>query len=379
MKIRCDRRCMAWVSAGTTVLILAGLLGMRLFNHKISISPDAAAAMGTPSPVAVRAASRGVVEQVLGAEATAGESVLVPVRTSLMTARVTEAHGTLGDIVKQGGLLFRVDSSVQDVAVASARNQLEIDQRDQDNAAKRLKAVEDLSRQGLASADELKVAAKELSDASRRVADDQVKLSTAVADQKATVVLAPVTGVLTAGELHAGMVVRSGVDLLTLSAIDPIHVVVSFAEDKVKYAHVGQSADVTFYAFPGRVFTGKVVRINPTVEKKTRLVSLVVRIDNPKLELMPGMTGVASIKSRREVLRIPTISVISATEGSPYVFVVDAANRAHLRPVSLGMQADGFVEVESGVSEGDQVVVVGQTALNENREVRIGTEYAQPK
>lgn len=378
MKMRCGRGCRIWLAGGVLALALAAL-GMRLFGHLTSTSPDVAAALNKPLPVAVHTVSRGVMEQVLGAEASAGESQLVPIRSSLMTARVVEAHVKLGDIVKQGSLLFRLGSGVQDVAVESARNQLAIDQRDYEAAAKRLKVVQELNAEGLASADEVKVAAKEHSDVARRVQDDLVKVRAASEDQRATVAVAPVTGVLTAGELHPGMVVRAGVDLLTLSAIDPIDVTVKVSEDKVKYARVGQTAEITFYAFPGRVFPGKVVLINPTIENKTRLVSLIVRIDNPKLELTPGMTGVATIKSRREVLRIPAIALVSVKEGSPYVFVVDATNHARLRPVSLGTQGDGFVEVESGLAEGERIVVVGQTALGDNREVRIGTEYAQPK
>lgn len=377
MKFKCDAFCkktLFAIVAGGVVLVF---LGFQAFNHLIKTSPEAAASLGKPLPVAVQVVERKIFEQVLGAEATASESQLVPIRISLLTASVAKAHVKLGDIVKHGQMLFQLESGLQDVTLTSALNGLSIEQHDLVAAKQRLKAVEELNGAGFASADEVKVATKDFSDVSKRIYDAEVKVRSAHENQQATSLTAPVAGVISDGELHDGMVVRSGVDLIKISAIDPIHAIVKLSEDKVKFARLGQMAEVSFYAFPGRVFQGKVVVINPKVDDKTRLVSLVVRIDNPKLELMPGMNGVATIKFSREGLRIPDIALISSKEGSPYVFVVDKNNRAWMRRVNVGARAEGYVEIESGLAEGERVVVVGQIGLSDNKEVRIGTEYAE--
>jgi hypothetical protein len=61
------------------------------------------------------------------------------------------------------------------------------------------------------------------------------------------------------------------------------------------------------------------------------------------------------------------------------VFVVDENGVTHLRPVSIGLESGGLVEIQSGLSEGENVVVVGQAALSDRDTVRIGSEYAVSK
>ena len=376
MNLTCDGRCKKIIASAVIGVILLTVLGMRVVDHMVRTNPDTAASAGKPSPVAVQIVKRDSVEQVIGAEAAASASQLVPIRITLITATVSRAYAKLGGIVKQGDVLFRLESGLQNVTLASARNELAIEQRDLQSAKKRLDDVEKLNTTGLASSDEVKIATKDYSEVSKRVNDAEVKLWAAEADQKATVVIAPVSGVVTDGELHAGMVVRSGNDLLVLSAINPIHVTVKLSEDKLKYTNVGQKADVSFYAYPDRLFSGEVVLINPTVDEKSRLASLLIRLDNQKLELMPGMNGVATIKIHREGLRIPAVALISSNEGSPYVFIVDENEQAKLRRVTVSARADGYVTIASGLTEGERVVVVGQSSLNDNQKVRIGTEYA---
>lgn len=377
MKFQCNASCKKLLFAAAVGTIVLILLGLQVFNHLTHTSTEVAAAAGKPIPVAVQTVERSSMEQVLGAEATTSESQLIPIRTSLMTASVARTYVRLGDIVKRGQLLSKLEHGLQDITLASARGQLAIERHDLDFAKQRLQAVEELNSDGFVGSDEIKVASKDFSDVSKRVFDAEIRVQSALDNQQATSLISPAAGVISDGELHAGMVVRAGVDLLKVSAIDPIHVIVKLSEDKVKFARIGQLAEVSLYAFPGRTFKGKVALINPTIDDKTRLVSLVVRIDNPKLELMPGMSGVATIKSRRLGLRIPAVSLISSKEGSPYVFVVDKNNRARLRRVNIGIRAEGYVEIESGLVEGERVVVVGQIGLSDNQEVRVGTEYAE--
>ena len=376
MNLTCDNRCKKIVIVSVFVIIIAAVLGMRVMEHMVQTNPEAAASAGKPAPVAVQVVKRDAVEQVIGAEAAASASQLVPIRIILTTATVAKAYAKLGGIVKQGDTLFKLENGLENVTLNAARNELAIEQHDLLAAKKRLADVDKLNAGGLASSDEVKIASKDYSEVSKRVADAEVKLWAAEANLKATVSTAPVSGVVTDGELHAGMVVRAGTDLLVLSAIDPIHVTVKLSEDKLKFVNVGQKADVSFYAYPDRIFKGEVALINPTVDEKSRLASLLIRLDNPQLELMPGMNGVATIKIHREGLRIPAVALMSSNEGSPYVFIIDENDQAILRRVAISARAEGYVTVASGLKEGERVVVVGQTSLKDNQQVRVGTEYA---
>ena len=371
-----DMRFKKIIIASIIGIVILIVIGMRVAEHMVQTNPETAASAGKPTPVAVQTVKRDAIEQVIGAEAAASASQLVPIRITLTTGTVSKAYAKLGGTVKQGDILFKLENGLEYVTLASARSALAIEQHDLQAAKKRLDDVEKLNAGGLASSDEVKTASKEYSEVSKRVYDAEVKLWAAEANLKSTVSTAPVSGVVTAGELHAGMVVRAGIDLLTLSAIDPIHVTVKLSEDKLKFVNVGQKADVSFYAYPDRQFKGEVALINPTVDETSRLASLIIRLENPKLELMPGMNGVATIKVRREGLRVPAVALIASNEGTPYVFIINENEQAVLRRVAISARADGYVTVASGLEEGERVVVIGQTSLKDNQQVRIGTEYA---
>ena len=371
-----DMRFKKIIIASIIGIVILIVIGMRVAEHMVQTNPETAASAGKPTPVAVQTVKRDAIEQVIGAEAAASASQLVPIRITLTTGTVSKAYAKLGGTVKQGDILFKLENGLEYVTLASARSALAIEQHDLQAAKKRLDDVEKLNAGGLASSDEVKTASKEYSEVSKRVYDAEVKLWAAEANLKSTVSTAPVSGVVTAGELHACMVVRAGIDLLTLSAIDPIHVTVKLSEDKLKFVNVGQKADVSFYAYPDRQFKGEVALINPTVDETSRLASLIIRLENPKLELMPGMNGVATIKVRREGLRVPAVALIASNEGSPYVFIINENEQAVLRRVAISARADGYVTVASGLEEGERVVVIGQTSLKDNQQVRIGTEYA---
>jgi RND family efflux transporter MFP subunit len=171
------------------------------------------------------------------------------------------------------------------------------------------------------------------------------------------------------------MVVRNTSDLVTLTGINPIHVVTKLGEDRIKYVHLGQDAEVSFYAFPEKTFKGKVVIVNPSVDLQTRLVSVIVLVDNPDLKLMPGMSGITTLNAQHDNVRVPAVAVMAAGDGNAYVFVADADDVAHIRPVKTGAGSAGFVEILAGVSAGERVVVVGQAALHDKQKVRVGTEY----
>jgi RND family efflux transporter MFP subunit len=302
--------------AAAVVVVLGGVataafFGQRVYTHMTLTDARVAAAAGAPKPVMVKAVSRGPIEQVLGAEATATESQLVPIRTSLTIATVAEAPVKLGDVVQQGQLLIRFDAAVPAAKLESARRDLQSAGGDLALLQERIATLRELNARGLASDDELRSAALQESAIRARMTAATLKQQEAANELRATQIVAPVSGVITDGELYPGMVVRGGTDLMTLRAIDPIHVTAMLSQDKIKGVFIGQPVDLSLYAFAERRFEGKVVLVKPTVDNQTRLVPVIVRLENPQLEIMPGMNGIARLKSAREGLRAPSVAVMS--------------------------------------------------------------------
>lgn len=363
------------IGVGVCVLALTAYGAVSVLGHMKATSPQTAAASGSPMPVKVQTVGSGSMSQVLGGEASAEGSEEVPVRTPLVTATVKAAHFKLGDIVKEGQPLFELDDSVQKVQLESARNDLKLARANLERSRKRVQSLQNLQKQNMATEDEVRTALLDQATIESTISSASIKEQQALADLRATQVKSPVTGVVTSGELHAGMVVRNTSDLVTLTGINPIHVVTKLGEDRIKYVHLGQEAEVSFYAFPETTFKGKVVIVNPSVDLQTRLVSVIVLVDNPDLKLMPGMSGITTLSARHDNVRVPSVAIISAGDSNAYVFVADANDVAHIRPVKTGASTDGYVEVLSGVNAGERVVVVGQASLRDKQKVRVGTEY----
>ncbi len=120
---------------------------------------------------------------------------------------------------------------------------------------------------------------------------------------------------------------------------------------------VGTRATLSVGAFPDRTFPGEVTFIYPTLNTETRTVRARIELANPRGELKPGMYGTVKIDAgpRREVLTVPDSAVIDSGTRQ-VVLVAIGEGRFEPRDVKLGSRGDGFVEVLSGVKDGEAVV-----------------------
>jgi membrane fusion protein (multidrug efflux system) len=116
--------------------------------------------------------------------------------------------------------------------------------------------------------------------------------------------------------------------------------------------------------------TGKVLRISPVVDPASGTVKITVALDPSQRSLRPGMFVSVEIvtATHAAALLLPKRSLVYEA-GAPFVFVVDD-EKAVRRAVELGFAERDKVEVLSGVSEGEGVVVVGQSILRDGTEVK---------
>ena len=118
---------------------------------------------------------------------------------------------------------------------------------------------------------------------------------------------------------------------------------------------VGQVADVSMEAFPGRVFKGKIWRISPTVEQSKRTFIVEALIANASSQLKPGSYAKAHIRTDKvdRILLVPRRAV-NYVFGSNKAYVIkDGAIQA--REVKVGDQFDQDIEIIEGVTEGEEI------------------------
>ena len=187
-----------------------------------------------------------------------------------------------------------------------------------------------------------------------------------------TVLRSPITGVVTARNYDPGDMTGS-LPVLTVGQLAPVvKVMINVSENDLATLRQGQPVDVTFDAYPGETFSGKVQRIYPTVDTATRTFEVEVRIANATEKLKPGMFARVSIDlGTQQNVVVPDRAVVKQTgSGNKYVYVLKG-NTVSYNRVDLGQRLDNVYELLSGIEDGDTVVITGQTRLADGVKVEV--------
>lgn len=166
---------------------------------------------------------------------------------------------------------------------------------------------------------------------------------------------APISGYVTGRTAFHGMKVMPADTLFDIVDLSALWVIADVYEYELPRLSLGQTATMTLSYWPGRSWTGHVTWISPAVDEATRTVKVRLEVANPKEELKPEMFAQVTIHGRpRNVLVVPDDVLIDSGERK-VVFLSPGEGQLVPREVSVGDQADGFVEVTAGLSEGDVV------------------------
>ncbi|MBU0572865.1 MAG: efflux RND transporter periplasmic adaptor subunit [Candidatus Margulisiibacteriota bacterium] len=190
------------------------------------------------------------------------------------------------------------------------------------------------------------------------------------------IVRAPISGVVGMKLVKVGDQVSTSVNsqpaaVFVLYNIDEVRVEADVPEKYYSFVRKGTPAQITLDALPGQEFNGKVNIKRPVIDPQTRTARIEISIANASRKLKPGMFSRVSLIIRQNgtALVIPFDAVLG-DDGNKYVYTVSPDNTAHKRTVALGLQQDGQVEVLSGLSARDRIIVVGQAVVKEGGKVK---------
>lgn len=168
---------------------------------------------------------------------------------------------------------------------------------------------------------------------------------------------APFDGVVLEKMVVAGQAVMPGMKLYRLADLSTVWVEGEVFEQDLALITVGTAAEVTFTAFPGRSFQGRVRFLYPVVNEMSRTARVRLVLSNRGGQLRPGMY--ASLRFRAvvgtDVLTVPADAVVMTGERN-LVFVVREDGALEPREVVLGPRGEGRVQILSGVEEGTRLV-----------------------
>lgn len=168
-----------------------------------------------------------------------------------------------------------------------------------------------------------------------------------------------------------GMAIRPGMELLHIVDLRSLWLRAEVFEHQLPWLGIGSMAEVTFDYMPGEAFSGRVRYIEPEVSPETRTVTLTLEVPNASGKLRVGMFATVNFAPMEtaDALTIPSQAVIRS--GTRNIAVVDLGmGRFAPREVVLGAEADGFVEVVDGLSDGDRIVVSAQFLIDSESNLR---------
>ena len=192
-------------------------------------------------------------------------------------------------------------------------------------------------------------------------------------------IYAPFDGVITARNTDIGHLINSGAgapatELFHIAAIQELRVYVNVPQQYSPSAKPGLTADLTLQELPGRRFRGTLVRTADSIDLATRTLLVEVDVDNRSGELLPGAYAEVHLKvpAGTPALILPVSALIFRSDGLQ-IGTVENGNRAALKNVVLGHDLGSQVEIVSGLTADDFVIMNPPDSLVSGEIVRIAT------
>ena len=356
-------------------VVIAATLALMLSACSRS-EAEAPAAQAVPEVLTAQArAAAAQFTMTLPARALAGETAQIYPRA---TGFVSERRVDLGDAVQAGQVLAVIanpeaDQGVRETQaeVVRARASMELARVNYDRAAA-------LVESGAISRELYSDRSANRDAAQAALAATQARLDSARERQGFQQVRAPFAGVIAARNVDRGDRVvgdaASATPLFELNALDPLRILVDVPQGAALQVRPGLKAEVSFPELPGQRFDAEIVRSAQSISDEAGGMRVELRLPNPDHRIPAGMVGQVSLQVPRAAPAVVVpLSAISGPAGRSRVARVGADSTLEFKPVLLGRDLGGEVEVLDGLAVGDRVVLAPNALLQAGTRVAVKT------
>lgn len=267
-------------------------------------------------------------------------------------ARITEINVEVGDFVKKGQVLAQMD-----------RSQLEQAELQLNNLKSEYERTKSLYEKGGVSKSDFE--SMEL----------QYKVANTTYENLLTntILKSPLDGVVTARNYDRGDMYTMSAPLFIVQQINPVKALVAVSEKNYSLLKKGIEVEFAPEALSGKTYIGKVSRVYPTIDATTHTITAEVTIDNPKFELRPGMYSSARVIFGTSNAIVVPDTAVQKQQGSGVrtVYVLKADGTVDLKIVETGRHIGTNYVILSGIEDGENVVISGQSALRSGIKVEV--------
>jgi len=351
------------IIAAVIIVLALGIYGYNLLSSALNSAVEVkltAATLQTPAQSsAIFTASGYVVAQRKAAVASKG------------TGRLVFLGVVEGDKVKKNQILARLENSDVQAQLSEAKANLELQQsglKDANNSYERQKALFKTGSTTQSGVDAAESAYNHVL-ASINVAKAQVEAGEVAMEN--TVIRAPFDGTVLTKDADVGEIVAplaGGINskgaVVTVADMGSLQVEADVSESNLEKISLDQEGEIILDAYPGHTYSGFVAKIVPTADRTKATVMVKVGFKNYDSRVLPEMSAKvlflakgspkSSAADQQPVLVIPS-TAIANRDGKQVVFIVKN-NQAILVQVTTGQQFDSYIEIKSGLKNGDQVI-----------------------
>jgi cobalt-zinc-cadmium efflux system membrane fusion protein len=282
----------------------------------------------------------------------------VPV-ISIATGRVVEIHARLGDTVKKGQLLLRVQSADLSAAFSDHRKAV----ADEQLARTQLERSKLLYGKGAVSLNDLQVSQDTEDKAKVDVENtaERLRVLGGDIDHPAAIVeiRAPVSGVITDQQVTtaAGVAGLNSPNPFTISDLSNVWILCDVYENDLASVHVGETAEIRLNAYPDKIFTGRINNVGPVLDPGLRTAKVRIEVRNPGL-MRVGMFVIATFHGQKKETRasVPASAILHLHDRE-WVYVPAGDKKFRRLEVAAGSSLPtNMQEIVSGLQPGQQVV-----------------------
>jgi HlyD family secretion protein len=297
----------------------------------------------------------------------------------------------------QGG--YQEAQTNYDTASQKAQQDLTLAKQQLDAAQKVYDNRQNLLRQGAVSAKDVEDSRIALTQAQNQFATAQKQYDLKVAEAQLTAakgkaasaeaqlnyakITSPIDGVVTDRPYYAGETAPSGSPILTVMDISQVVARAHIAQDQAARLKTGDSAKISASGL-NEPLEGKVTLVSPALDPNSTTVEVWVSASNPGERLKPGASVHVAIVAQTlaHAIVIPAAALLTATDGSTSVIVLDSKNKPQKQDVKVGVRNGDDAQITDGLKGGERVVTTGAFELsNEDPDVLAKTTItvAAPK
>jgi RND family efflux transporter MFP subunit len=291
--------------------------------------------------------------------------------TAPEAARIAEMPRAEGDRVNKGDLLVRFDIPTMNAALARSRAEATQAKARVELARASTERLSGLFERGVAARKDVEDARRELADAEAALAQAESATATASSLASRTSVRAPFAGVVARRWHNPGAMVEPGAADPILRVIDPHRLEAVAAVALADLPRIAKGRHARVMAPGVDAEDAEVAGLPAAVEPSGATAN--VRLSFAHLTRLTAGTPVQVeiyTDEHPDVVVVPAAAIVR--EGDQTVVIVAGADgKAHRKPVTPGLASGSEVEIRSGVSAGDQVIVKGQDALPDDATITI--------